>query len=95
VKPKRRFYLDEDSWMALLSDAWDGHDQLWSAGISLPVVAPEMPGLLRTTFVIQDLLSGSYAAAGVLNEQSEQIRLVKPAPPSVFTPEALAGAGVR
>jgi hypothetical protein len=93
--PKRVFYLDEDSWLALLEDGWDAKGQLWKTFWYLNVVAPEVPTLARGMFGHYNLLTGDWIANNVMNEKNEQIVHVPRRPESHFTAEALAGEGVR
>jgi len=76
VIPKRRFYLDEDTWQALLSDGWDANGQLWHVGQAMPVLVPEQPGVVVLAHIIYDLLKDGYAASNLLNEQRRQYQTV-------------------
>jgi len=93
--PKRRFYLDEDTWNALLSDGWDAKGQLWHVGQVIPLLAPELPGTIVLPYVIYDLLKGGYTASDLFNEQQRQYQAVMQWPESDFTPAALAAEGIR
>lgn len=92
---KRRLYLDEDSWLALLYDGWDRRDRLWHTAHALPLVVPELPGVVSFPDVIHDLPAGRYAARYLLNESSTHYRVVPRRPEGFFSPAALAGEGVR
>ena len=93
--PKRRFYLDEDTWLALLADGWDAKGQLWRTFFYVNVVAPDMPGLAPGVFGHYNLQTGDWIANNVMNQKSEQIRFTTRQQETVFTPDALAGEGVR
>lgn len=95
VAPKNRYYIDEDSWIAVLADRWDAKGQLWRMVINLPISCPDVPGTMSTGWGSYDLLSGTYFANGMLNEQSEQHRAMPPYPESMFTPERMASEGIR
>jgi hypothetical protein len=95
--PKRRIYLDEDTWGAILADAYDAHGALWHAAVSMPVIVPEgplvAPYFFWTTF---NLLSGGWVTGSGPNyENGPFMKVVDRLPMSFFTPEALAGEGVR
>jgi hypothetical protein len=92
--PKRRYYLDEDTWGASLYDGWDAQGQLWHSGLALPIVAPEFPAVIYQYFAMADLLKGSYQAT-IGNDQSTHYEKVPPYPESNFTPEYAASRGVR
>ena len=95
VMPKRRFYLDEDTWQALLSDGWDAKGQLWHVGHAIPLLAPEQPGMMVFANAIYDLLKGGYAGVSLFNEQQRQFRTVMRWPENYFSPDALVSEGVR
>lgn len=95
VVAKRRFYLDEDSWRAVLSDGWDAHGNLWRYIISYPIALPEMPGIVGITWEVNNLQTGSRALVDFVNDMSVQYQIKPRWPDSFFTPDALAGCGVR
>lgn len=95
VMPKRTFYLDEDTWMALLSDGWDAKGQLWKTFWRLAVATPDMPGVSAGIFGHYNLQTGDWIANVVMNQKADQIKFVPPRPESYFSPDALAGEGVR
>lgn len=92
--PKRRYYLDEDTWGATLYDGWDAQGQLWHTSMALPIVAPEFPAVVYHYFTTMDLLKGTYQAT-IANEQATQYQMVAPYPSTNFTPESMAARGVR
>jgi len=95
VIPKRRFYLDEDTWQALLSDGWDAGGQLWHVGQAMPVLIPEQPAVIALSHVIYDLVKNGYAASSMLNEQQGQYQAVPRWPEDYFSPATLVAEGVR
>jgi hypothetical protein len=95
VMPKRTFYLDEDTWLAVLADGWDAKGQLWKTFWYLNVVAPELPGVVPGMFGHYNLQSGDWIANNVMNEKADQIKFIAPLPDNHFSPDALAGEGVR
>jgi hypothetical protein len=94
VIPKKKYYVDEDTWNALLYDGWDAQGQLWHTGMALPFNGFEYPGQMFYPFSIYDLLKGSYQAT-IFNEQPVQYGRVDRWPESNFTPESMAARGVR
>ncbi|MCY1205850.1 hypothetical protein D9M72_174080 [compost metagenome] len=92
--PKRRYYLDEDTWAVSLYDGWDAQGQLWRTGLALPFLAPEIPAVISANFVTMDLLKGSYQAA-IVNGNAAQWEARAPYPETNFTPESVAARGVR
>lgn len=92
---RARYYVDEDSWMAVLGDRWDGNGQLWKTMWALPFAMPDLPGVYMGANGFYDLLTGSYFANDVTNEKKAQFELMPRYKDAVFTPEAMAGEGLR
>lgn len=95
VVPKRRYYLDEDTWNAVLYDGWDAQGQFWRTSIGVMTNVFELPGTVLQTFAVHNLLSNSYILANIPNGLEYQYKQVKPYPESYFTPDAMAAGGVR
>ncbi|NDY90260.1 DUF1329 domain-containing protein [Ideonella livida] len=96
VAPKRRYYLDEDTWIAVLADHWDANGQLWQMGFSNPVVMPDLPATTSPQmFGFYDLLSGAWYFDSSLSDAAEQYKIMPRYPATTFTPEALTGEAVR
>lgn len=58
---KRRFYLDEDSWFALMADMYDGRGELWRFGHSHFVTLYNEDNPIARALTNYDLQSGDYA----------------------------------
>jgi len=95
VMSKSRYYLDEDTWTAVLSDRWDANGQLWKTMWALPFVMPDLPGVYQGPNGFYDLLTGAYFAGDVVNEQKTQFETMPPFKDALFTPEAMAAEGLR
>jgi hypothetical protein len=95
VMPKRRFYLDEDTWAALLSEGWDAKGQLWHVGQAVPLLVPELPGVVTVSNITYDVQRGGYAASSLLNGRQHHYQVTARRPESFFSPAALASQGVR
>ncbi|VTR70417.1 conserved exported hypothetical protein [Desulfosarcina cetonica] len=92
---RRVFYIDEDTWRAVLLDGWDGQNVLWRSTISLPIIAMEYPEVLNYTQAVYNHQSGAYGVNMLLNGFSKQLQAVSPHPDTFFSPETLAATGVR
>ncbi|WP_437883919.1 DUF1329 domain-containing protein [Pseudomonas sp. LRF_L74] len=93
---KRRYYVDEDTWIAVLADHWDANGQLWQVGFSNPIVMPDIPATASPqNFGFYDLLSGAWYFDGMLNDSKEQYKIMPAYSDTTFTPEAMAGEGIR
>jgi hypothetical protein len=95
VMPRRRFYLDEDTWLALLADGWDARGQLWHVAQALPLIAPEIPAVVTAPYLVFDLHKRGYVASSLLNEGKRHYQTSDPRPTAHFSPAALAAEGVR
>ena len=94
--PKSRYYVDEDTWVAVLGDRWDAKGQLWKTIWSHPVVMPDLPATTpQQQWGFNDLISGAWYASGVVNERNQHYKIVPRRPDSFFSPDAMAGEGVR
>ena len=96
TSPRSRVYLDEDTWNVLLIDRWDANGQLWRMPFTIPVVLPDLPGVVVMAWGTYELLSGAYYVNSIVNEQATQYKVVQPRyTDATFSPDALAGEGVR
>jgi hypothetical protein len=94
--PKGRYYIDEDTWVAVLGDRWDANGQLWKTLWAHPVVMPDLPATTpQQQWGFNDLVSGAWYTSGVVNERSRHYQIVQRRPDSFFTGDAMAGEGVR
>lgn len=92
---KSRYYCDEDTWACVLGDRWDANGQLWKTVWSHTFVAPDLPGTVIGTFGFNDLLSGAAFVGDLYNAKSAHYAVKSKYADSVFTPDAMAGEGVR
>ena len=93
IYKRRVFYLDEDSWRAVASDQYDMRDGLYRGSFGHGTVNWEM----RTgagSSVIYDLITGAYNASGIFGPFGG-VKYIKPLSKSQWSPESLAGAGIR
>lgn len=95
IYSKRNFYLDEDSWYALASDQYDARGQLYRAGFQAFTPFYEQPSPGTTSQFFYDFATGSYNVIGLLGAYSTGLKFIDPMPEKQWTPDALAGAGVR
>ena len=95
VVPKKRFYVDEDSWSVLLVDGYDAEGKLWRAQYAVPFVAPDIPAVVSTTFTVFNLQAGTWLVNNLYNDQATPYKVVPRRPDAYFSADALAGAGVR
>jgi len=79
----------------LRRDGWDGDGRLWHFAHALPLLVPELPGVVSPSDVIHDLRRGSYAAHFLLNEAGLHYEVRPRWPEDHFTPAATVSEGVR
>jgi hypothetical protein len=60
VAPHRRFYIDEDTWNAVLADEWDAQGNIWRMSMVFNYVVPTLPGTIYGTLALYDLQTGQY-----------------------------------
>lgn len=93
IYSKRRFYIDEDSWAILASEAYDARGQLFRVGFNLLVPLYDLPAPNVSAEVHYDLVAGGYAIVGHTAEtgglKSEALAERE------WAPDTLAGGGVR
>jgi hypothetical protein len=96
VMQKSTYYLDEDTWAAVLGERYDQNGQLAKVLWTTPVVLPDLPGVVTLNNGFYDMLSGTWFVGDVFAGKREQYRIMDTAfKDSVFTPDALAGEGIR
>ncbi|MEH6484685.1 MULTISPECIES: DUF1329 domain-containing protein [Pseudomonas] len=93
--PKGRYYLDEDTWQAMLGDRWDANGQLAKTLWALPAVMPDIPAHATLSSGFYDLTSGAWFIQNVYTGLPEQYGVVDRYRKSEFSPAAMAGQGVR
>jgi len=91
---RRVFYLDEDSWSALLSDQYDGRGQLYRVGLAFMAPSYDVPAPWADPFLHYDLAAGGYAINGWPGSTG-WLRHGECLGDAAWSPDALAGAGVR
>jgi hypothetical protein len=94
IYAKRRFYLDEDSWVALASDQYDARGQLYRGSFAFLSQSYDKSVPDSTPFMIYDLVGGSYNINGVVGPYGG-IRYIDALSKAQWAPESLAGAGIR
>jgi hypothetical protein len=95
TSPKSRYYIDEDSWVLVWGDRWDAKGQLARSQFNIPLVMPDIPAQVAVTWGTYDHVARTMFVALVMNEQKSQVKLQKRYPDVTFTPDAMAGEGVR
>ena len=92
---RARYYLDEDTWIAVLGDRWDASGTLTRTLWALPLLLPDIPAVAAATSGGHDLVKGTWIAMAVLNGKPAPYKLVPRFPDAHFTADAMAGEGIR
>ena len=96
IYQKRTFYIDEDSWAAVAADSYDARGQLYKGVFAPTAFAYDAQAMNNTTtYIIYDLIAGLYAVGGHCGVYGGTKFHDKPFPARDWTPDALAGAGIR
>lgn len=94
IYAKRTFYLDEDSWTALAADQYDASGKLYRASFAHMSPSYDANTPNAETQVFYDLTSGVYNVSFLMGPY-DGVRYTNPLPPNEWSPDALAGAGIR
>ena len=95
VAPRRRLYVDEDTWLAVYSEAWDADGRLWKFSHATMMTLPDVPATIIGGQFVYDLLEGGYAYDFALGGRGDYLRVTTPHPARVFEPDALAADQLR
>ncbi len=93
VYAKRTFYLDEDSWYALIADAYDGHGQLWRTHTNYTINFYDTPIFASVALEYSDLLARRYAVTGLFGQDPVSTYTGTDLQVSDFSPEVLRRTG--
>jgi hypothetical protein len=96
VVPKRKYYIDEDTWQIILIDGWDAKGEVWRTNFTLTLLAPDVPAVVgNMVWGGYDLQTGAYYLNMASNELAAQYKTVPQIPKAFFSPEELANEGTR
>jgi hypothetical protein len=94
IYSKRTFYLDEDSWAAVASDEYDARGQIYRAGFAFVTPSYELPAPFADLQMHYDLAAGNYTVNGY-SAETGGVRYIEPMSEREWSPDAIAGGGVR
>ncbi len=94
IYKKRMIYADEDTWLALWADNYDGQDKLWRIAYVMYFYSQESGTFHRGASIYQDLTSGAYESGYMTNERGDDWwRINQPINDEIFTPQSAARGG--
>lgn len=94
---RRRFYLDEDSWLVLAQDIYDDRDEFWRFAEAHPLSLPSVPIIIAGEPGVQvhyDLQKARYVVLNLTNEEPDFIEYDWEKHPDYFTPQRLRDFGI-
>jgi hypothetical protein len=92
VEPHRRFYVDEDTWAAVLTDAWDAQGNLWKVGMGFSNLRPDIPGAVYGNVVVYNLQQAEYVTLGgqwANRPYNTPLNDSNPVPPGQYNPQTM------
>jgi hypothetical protein len=92
---RRTFYIDEDSWQAMVVDCYDNRDQMWRVQEAHSINYYDVPSFWSTLELTMDLQSGRYLGIGLNNEERGTYDFSVEYSRADFGPDTLRRAGVR
>jgi hypothetical protein len=90
----RRYYLDEDSWLILAADLYDLKGRLFRVGLAYLTFSYDVKAPTHHFYGFYDLNSRMYSVQTWPSKRGRMTYIETP-DPREFSPEALAGEGVR
>jgi hypothetical protein len=92
--PKRRLYMDEDTFSTVIMDGYDAEGKLWRTSQTFPFVAPEIPIMMNEATLVYNLQAGSFGF--VQDYVGEYFNAyLEPRPDSFYTSDSLGAEGIR
>ena len=94
IVPRRRLYIDEDTWLAVYSEEWDEDGRLWKFGHATMMALPDVPVVFGGSQFMYDLIHGGYCYDFVLSPPGEY-RVTGLHQPDIFSADAMAADSLR
>jgi hypothetical protein len=95
IYSKRVFYIDEDSWMALASDEYDGRGQLYRSAIAHLTYSYDVQAPFFDNLAFYDFSSGLYNINGLCGPYKGLNYMTEMPAETFWTSDSLAGSGIR
>jgi hypothetical protein len=95
IYAKRSLFIDEDSHLIALTDAYDSRGNLWRTHELALIEAYDSQVMYQAPWILHDLISGSYLVEALHNERKEPIVWNQPKKWSDFQVDAIRRRGTR
>lgn len=92
---KRRFYVDEDSWLIVATDIYDGRGELWRVGLQNTLYDYYLKGYITRAQMNFDLQASAYVAVRLVNQTKPVNFSIKPKGAKFYSPNSLRKKGRR
>ena len=92
---KRRFYLDEDSWLITLTENYDLRGELWRTAILNSLYDYLLKAYITRANIYHDLSASAYAAYRLDNDEGPINLMGEPKGAEFYSPSNLRQAGKR
>jgi hypothetical protein len=91
VNAKRRIYIDEDTWYALLGEAYDANGNMVKTYALYNECVPSLPGTTQQAEAIFSMVTGDYTLGGsVTYPPFASDTFIGPQAASYFEPQVMA-----
>jgi hypothetical protein len=95
VAPRRRFFIDEDTWLIVYSEAWDEDGHLWKFGEATMTLRPEIPAVISGAQFMYDLVQGGYCLDFAFGGARGYYRVTQMHSAQLFAADAVAASQLR
>lgn len=90
---RRRLYVDEDTWYALMADCYDSQDKMIKTIVNYNRSVPALPGTIGQGYAIWNLQGDDYSyTGGIMQPPYGHNEYMAPQSPSFFDPEQMAAS---
>jgi hypothetical protein len=96
VYPRRTFYLDEDSWLIVSQDAYDGRGNLWRHYTFPLTQLYDVPLMHQRPYMVHDMVNGNLFIGQIDNEiKQPSLKFGAKGKAEDYQPDALRRRGVQ
>ncbi len=93
IYARRVIYIDEDSWIGVMADNYDGKGLLWRSNMQTTQYAYDAQGFQARVALFHDLISGAYLADRLVNDTAPAKLNASTFEADYFTPANLRKLG--
>ncbi len=95
IYPKRTFYIDEDSWAIIAADVYDAHGNIYKSSYHELVQCYDMMAPITYSYMHFNLINGVSSRANYMRLGMGYLKPIPPQTARWWSPDALAGKGLR